>query len=96
MYYDSMFLNTNTTFYIVLTVAIALLTVFLSVTLIYVILILRDVNKVVEKVRDTVDRVNTFILKPVSLASSIVDHIRPLIESALERRGESHHKKKHH
>lgn len=95
MYYGGMLLNTNTTFYIVLTVAIALLTVFLSVTLIYVILILRDVNKVVEKVRDTVDRINTFILKPVSLASSIVDHIRPLIEAALERREEAHHKKKH-
>ncbi|MBI5413350.1 hypothetical protein HZA42_03325 [Candidatus Peregrinibacteria bacterium] len=91
-----MLLNTNTTFYIVLTVAIALLTVFLSVTLIYVILILRDINKVVEKVRDTVDRINTFILKPVSLASSIVDHIRPLIETALERREEAHQKKKHY
>jgi len=86
-----MFTDSQTTLYIVLTIAIALLTIFLCVTLIYLILILRDVNKMLEKVRDTVERVNTFILKPVSLASSIVDHVRPLIETALERRGE--HKK---
>lgn len=81
-----MFADSQTTLYVVLTIAIALLTIFLCVTLIYLILILRDVNKMLEKVRDTVERVNTFILKPVSLASSIVDHVRPLIESALERK----------
>lgn len=81
-----MFADSQTTLYVVLTIAIALLTIFLCVTLIYLILILRDVNKMLEKVRDTVERVNTFILKPVSLASTIVDHVRPLIESALERR----------
>ena len=87
-----MFADTHTTFYMVLTVAIALLTIFLCVTLIYLILIFRDVSKMLEKFRDTVDRVNSFILKPVSLASSIVDHIRPYIEAALERKTE--HKKK--
>lgn len=39
-----------------------------------------------EKIKDTVDKVNSFILKPVSLAASIVDHIRPLVEAILERR----------
>lgn len=88
-----MFSGSQTTLYIVLTIAIALLTIFLSVTLIYLILILRDVSKILEKVRDTVDRVNAFIIKPVSLAASIVDHIRPLIEAVLERR-EGHKKSK--
>lgn len=82
----SMFSDSQATLYVVLTIAIALLTIFLCVTLIYLILILRDVNKMLEKVRETVERINTFILKPVSLASSIVDHVRPLIEAALERR----------
>lgn len=89
-----MFADSQTTLYVVLTIAIALLTIFLCVTLIYLILILRDVNKMLEKVRDTVERVNTFILKPVSLASTIVDHVRPLIEAALERRGEHRKGKK--
>ena len=89
-----MFGDTQTTFYIVLTIAIALLTVFLCVTLIYLILILRDTSKMLEKVRTTVEKVNMFILKPVSLASTIVDHIRPFIEAALERRSEHGKKKK--
>lgn len=81
-----MFSDSQTSLYVVLTISIALLTIFLCVTLIYLILILRDASKVIEKVRDTVDKVNSFILKPVSLAASIVDHIRPLVEAALERR----------
>lgn len=88
-----MFTDSQTTLYIVLSIAVALLTIFLCVTLIYLILILRDLSKMLEKIRETVDRVNAFILKPVSLASSIVDHVRPLIESALERRGESKKKR---
>ncbi|MBI2453772.1 hypothetical protein HYV58_01180 [Candidatus Peregrinibacteria bacterium] len=79
-----MFSDSQSTLYIVLTVAVSLLTIFLSVTLIYLILILRDVSKMLEKVRETVERINAFIIKPVSLAASIVDHIRPLIETALE------------
>lgn len=88
-----MFTDSQTTLYIVLTIAIALLTIFICVTLIYLILILRDASKVIEKVRDTVDKVNAFVLKPVSLASSVVERIRPLIEAALER-GIGHRKKK--
>lgn len=91
---ESMFADSQTTLYVVLTIAVALLTVFLCVTLIYLILILRDVSKMLEKVRETVERINTFILKPVSLASTIVDHVRPMIEAALERREEHSRKKK--
>ncbi len=88
-----MMADSQTTLYIVLTIAIALLTIFLCVTLIYLILILRDASKMLEKIRETVERVNAFILKPVSLASSIVDHVRPYIEAALERRTESKRKR---
>lgn len=83
-----MFADSQTTLYIVLAISVALLTIFLSVTLIYLILILRDASKMLEKIRDTVDRVNAFILKPVSLAATIVDHIRPLIESVLSPKHE--------
>ena len=80
-----MFSDSQTTLYIVLSISVALLTIFLCVTLIYLIFILRDASKVIERVRETVDRVNTFIMKPVSLAASIVDQIRPLIEGVLTR-----------
>lgn len=82
-----MFADSQTTFYIVLTIAIALLTVFLCVTLIYLILILRDCSKMLEKIRETVDRLNAFIIKPVTLAATIMDHVRPLIEATLAGRG---------
>ncbi len=93
----TMFTDSQNTLYIVLAIAVALLTVFLCVALIYTILILRDTNKMMEKVRDTVDRVNNFVVKPVMLVSSVVDHVRPLIEAALERRVEAAHRsaKKH-
>ncbi|MEK9132651.1 MAG: hypothetical protein AAB606_03035 [Patescibacteria group bacterium] len=89
-----MFTDSQTTLYIVLTISIALLTVFICVTLIYLILILRDASKTIEQIRDTADKVNSFVLKPVSLISSVVDHIKPLLESALERRMEQSRRKK--
>lgn len=47
-----------------------------------------------EKIRDTVERVNSFIIKPVSLVSSIVDHIKPLIEGAFEKREQREHRRR--
>ncbi|MFA6520787.1 MAG: hypothetical protein WCT53_00145 [Candidatus Gracilibacteria bacterium] len=89
-----MFNDSQTTLYIVLTISVALLTIFLCVTLIYLILILRDSSKVLEKVRGTVDKVNDFVLKPVGIISSVMDHVRPLIENVLERRAASMMSKK--
>lgn len=83
---SQMFVDPQNTLYIVLAIATALLTIFLCVALIYLILILRDVNKVTDKVQTTVDRINAFVVKPLTVASAIVDHVRPLIESALEKR----------
>lgn len=91
-----MFTDSQTSLYVVLTIAVALLTIFLCVTLIYLILILRDASKMIERVRDTVEKVNTFVLKPVSLASAIVDHVRPLVESALERYADRKEERHHH
>lgn len=88
-----MFTDSESTLYVVLTIAIALLTIFLCVSLIYMILILRDTSKMLEKVRETVDRVNTVIIKPVNIVSSIVDHVKPLIESAIERRAQKRGKR---
>lgn len=80
-----MFGSSQDTLYMVLSVAIALLTIFLSVTLIYLILVLRDASKIIEKAKDTVEKVNNFVVKPVKLASAVFDHLRPLIERAIDR-----------
>ena len=80
-----MFSDPQSTLHIVLAISAAFLTIFLSVALIYVILILRDVSKMLDRVRETVDAVNSFVLRPVALATSIVDHLRPVIESLMER-----------
>lgn len=80
-----MYIDPQSTLYVVASISIGILTIFLCVTLVYLILILRDASKVIENVRITVDKVNDFIIKPVSLASSIVDHVRPIIEGILVR-----------
>lgn len=89
-----MFADSQSTLYVVLSIAVALLTVFLCVTLIYLILILRDTNKIIEKVKDTTEKINAFVIKPISMASSVMEHVRPLIEAALHSRLEKGRKKK--
>lgn len=73
------------TLYLVLSVSIALLTIFFCVVLMYLILVLRDTSKILEKGRDTVEKINTFVVKPVHLVTTIIDQVRPLIERAVKR-----------
>lgn len=73
--------------YLTLSVCITLLTVFMSITLIYLLFILRDVVKVTDQVKELVDKVNTYITKPILLTKSIVEFISPFIQNAQERAG---------
>lgn len=73
--------------YLTLSVCITLLTVFVSITLIYLLFILRDVVKVTDQVKELVDKVNTYITKPILLTKSIVEFISPFIQNAQERAG---------
>lgn len=73
------------TLYLVLSVSIALLTIFFCVALIYIILVLRDTSKILEKGRDTVEKINSFVVKPVQLISTIIEQVRPMIERAVKR-----------
>ncbi|PIQ78188.1 hypothetical protein COV82_01680 [Candidatus Peregrinibacteria bacterium CG11_big_fil_rev_8_21_14_0_20_46_8] len=78
----------QSTLYLVLAIGVALLTIFVCVALIYLILIFRDVSKILEKTRDTAERINEFVIKPVTIVSTVVDRIRPIVEAAMERRAE--------
>ncbi len=73
--------------YLTLSVCITLLTVFLSVTLVYLLFILRDVVKVTDQVKDLVDKVNTYVTKPILLTKSIIEFISPFIQGAQEKVG---------
>lgn len=73
--------------YLTLSVCVTLLTVFLSVTLVYLLFILRDVVKVTDQVKELVDKVNTYITKPILLTKSIIEFVSPFIQGAQEKVG---------
>lgn len=71
--------------YLTLSVCIALLSVFISITLIYLLFILRDVVKLTDQAKEVVEKVNTYITKPIMMTKSVIEFIAPFIESAQER-----------
>lgn len=75
--------------YLTLAICVTLLTIFLSITLIYMMFILRDVSKIADKVKEIADKVDTFITKPILMTKSVIEFITPFIQSA-----EDHFKKK--
>ena len=71
--------------YLTLSVSIALLTIFLSITLIYLMFILRDASKAIDTAKDTVEKFNTYISKPILMTRSIIEFIKPFIIGAEEK-----------
>ncbi len=71
--------------FLTLSVCVALVTIFLSVTLIYLMFILRDVVKITDQVKGIVDNVNTYITKPIMMTKSIIEFVTPFIRGAEER-----------
>lgn len=79
------FMNPSDTFYLVLSVAVVLLTIFLSIVLVYAMFILRDINKVTQSLKDTAEKVNHYVMQPIRLANQLAGYIRPLWEKMEER-----------
>lgn len=73
--------------YLTLSVCIALLSVFISITLIYLLFILRDVVKLTDQAKEVVEKVNTYITKPIMMTKSVIEFITPFIQGAQERAG---------
>jgi hypothetical protein len=71
--------------YLTLAVSVAIVSIFLSVTLVYLLFILRDVVKVSDKVQGIVDKVDTYITKPLLLTKSIIEFVSPFIKGAEEK-----------
>lgn len=74
--------------YIALGVGFLLFVIFVCVTLIYVMQILRDVNKITGRVKDTAERVNDYIIQPFAVVNSVIEHIKPMIEAVQRKRSE--------
>ncbi len=66
--------------YLVLTVGFGLLVIFLLFALWHLIRILRDVNKISEKTKDTVTLINHYLWQPLKLMMTIMDKAKDIAE----------------
>lgn len=78
-------LNSLDVLYIVLAIGIALMSIFLSILLVYAILILRDINKAAMAIKDSAEHVNAVILKPVQMAHEIFKYAKPVVDMVEKR-----------
>lgn len=70
--------------YLVLSAAILVLVIFLSVVLINLTLVLRDFRKMSRTAGDITEKVHSMVLTPVSYISKIADAISPQVEDYLK------------
>ena len=71
--------------YLTFSVCAAILTVFISITLVYLLFILRDLTKTADKVRELVEKVDKYITKPILMTKSVIEFLGPFIEGATEK-----------
>lgn len=78
-------LTASDLFFVILAVAIALLSIFFSITLIYAILILRDINKATDAMRDSAERIHSMIIKPLKMTHEILKYAKPVVDVVEDR-----------
>ena len=59
--------------YLVLTVVIGLLGIFLTIALFHMIVILRNMNKLSARAKDTIDLINHYLWQPIKIAMMIFE-----------------------
>ena len=62
--------------YLVLTIVIALLGILLAIAIYHIIRILRDVNQVTDKVKDSVDLLNHYLWQPIKIFMLILEKMK--------------------
>lgn len=85
-----MFETTKDILYISLAGGFILLVIFLCVTLIYLILILRDFSKISSKIKDTTERVNNYIIQPIRIAGRLIENLHPIVDIIEKKIKEKH------
>jgi len=71
--------------YIILSIGIALLSIFLSIVLVYAIFILRDMNKATDAIRDSAERIHSAVIKPLKMTHELLKYARPVVEIVEKR-----------
>ena len=74
--------------YISLAAGFLLLSVFGSMALLYLVLVLRDVTKITDKLKGIVGTVNDYVLKPAEIAMTFKKVVWPAIQKLREEREE--------
>ena len=62
--------------YLILTIAIALLAIFLVLALWHLVKILSNVNRVTSKAKDTMDLLNHYLWQPIKIALMIIEKMK--------------------
>ncbi|MBT4384297.1 hypothetical protein HOD30_00955 [Candidatus Peregrinibacteria bacterium] len=78
--------------YLTLAGSVAILTIFISVTLVYLLSVLRDVVSIADKVKSIADKIDTYVTKPILMTRSIIEFVTPFIHSAEEKIGKKKRK----
>lgn len=79
--------------YISLAVSAILLTIFICVNLVFSVLILRDVSKATEKVRDASEKIHGYVVAPIKNISAFVENITAIVSALQNRFGGKEDKK---
>lgn len=65
-------------------IGFVVLVIFLSMTLLYTIFILRDVSKVLDDVKEITDKVKVSIISPLRAANFLIEKIKPYVNQVLD------------
>ncbi len=65
-------------------VGIIVFVIFICMTLLYVMFILRDISKILDDVKDISNRVKTSIVSPLKAANYLIEKITPYVNQLLE------------
>ena len=71
--------------FVILAVAVSLLSIFFSIALIYVVMILRDINRATDAMRDSAERIHGMIIKPIKMTHEILKYAKPVVEVVEDR-----------
>jgi uncharacterized protein YoxC len=71
--------------YLVLSIAIAALAIFLVIALYHAIKILANVNKVTSKAKDTMDLINHYLWQPIKIAMMIIEKSKTVARKAAKK-----------
>lgn len=73
--------------YLVLSIGIAFLALFLVLTLYHVIKILSNVHKVTSKAKDTMDLINHYLWQPIKIAMMIIEKSKTIARKTTKKTG---------